>query len=82
MGQAVVKWGDVARYFSRRGFAIYADGGDKIIQAPKDADASRSRQQVRIGHLFSNHAGAELRDGHLSAIKRAFGISCDDILKG
>jgi hypothetical protein len=79
MGQQRAKWGQVKRYFERRGYLIYSDGGDSIIQAPKD-NTQRSRQQVRIGHRFSNHAGDELRSGHLGAIKRAFNVMRDNIL--
>jgi hypothetical protein len=81
MGQPRVKWGDVKRYFERRGYQIYNKGGDAFIVAPKDG-TPRSRQSVLIGHHCSNHAGAELGRGYVRAIERAFGVTLNQILEG
>ncbi len=82
MSQPRPKWKDVERYFLRRGYAIYSDGGDKIIVAPPDADPRRKRQTVRIGHRFAGSPGRELPYGHVSQIKRAFGVTAEDIIAG
>jgi len=79
MSRPAVKWGDVHRYFTRRGYSIYNQGGDSIIAAPNDG-RPRSRKTVRIGHRFSNHPGDELRNAHVAAIERAFGVTRKDIL--
>lgn len=80
MGQPSVKWGQVRRYFKRRNYEIYGSGGDKIIVAPKDSDAARSRQTVLIGHKCCSHAGDEVWPSYLQAIRRAFGVSARDIV--
>ena len=79
MSQPAVKWGQVHRCFTRRGYFIYNQGGDSIIAAQDDG-RSRSRQTVRIGHRFSHHHGSELLKAHLSALQRAFGVTRKDIL--
>jgi hypothetical protein len=82
MSQQPVKWGQVKRYFENRGYEIVSRGGDKIIKAPADNNPIRHRQTVLIGHEYSDSAGTELARGHLSAIKRAFGVTRDEILNG
>lgn len=77
-----VKWGRALAYFNRHGFTIRAQGGDKIVIAPSDGDAVRSRQTVRIGHRFCSRAGDELPPGILGKIRRAFGVTADDLLDG
>ena len=82
MSLPAVKWRHVEKYFLRRGYSIYSDGGDKIIVAPPDLDPRRKRQIVRIGHRFCKSAGCELSKGHLGQIKRAFGVTRAEILAG
>jgi hypothetical protein len=81
MSQPQVKWGVVKRYFESRNYEIVPRGGDKIIKAPKGA-AGVTRNTVLIGHEYSDHAGDCLAPGHLAKIKRAFGVSREDILAG
>jgi hypothetical protein len=75
-----LEWGQVKRYFLTRGYVIYADGGDKLIYAPKDMDHRRRRQVVRIGHKFSTRDNDELLDVHVTRIKLAFGVTKQMIL--
>lgn len=82
MSQPQVRWRDVERYFLRHGYVIRYDGGDTIIQAPKNQSTARSRQQVRIGHQFCRSANTVLSKGHLAQIKRAFSVTADRILAG
>jgi hypothetical protein len=82
MGRPAIKWGMVVRYFKAHGYVVRNDDGDAIIEAPKDNSAHRTRLQVRIGHNFSNHAGDELQGGHIQKLRRAFGVTWQDILKG
>jgi len=83
MSQSPVKWGDVEKYFTRRGYEIRGrKTGDRIIVAPRDDDPKRHRQTVRIGHRFCTHRGHELLRAHLGKIKRAFGVTAEDILGG
>jgi len=79
MSQPRVKWGQAERYFKRNGCTIRSSGGDKIIIAPSDGDTERTRQTVRIGHNYCARAGDELSNGHLSAIRRAFGVTRDQL---
>lgn len=80
MSQPPVKWGDAHRFFARRDYTIYFSGGDAIIVEPKTQDRPRSRRTVRIGPKYCNHRGAELLPAHLSAFKRVFDVSRQDIL--
>ena len=80
MGQSRVKWGDVERYCSRNGYVIKSDGGDKIIQAPKDGKP-RSRHTIRIGHTSCRNAGTELLKVYVSQLRKVFGITTEDLLK-
>jgi len=82
MSQPAVKWKQVEKYFFRRGYDIYSEGGDRVIVAPQDLDPRRKRQVVRIGHRYCNRPGAELSRGHLGQIKRAFGVTAADIRAG
>ena len=82
MGQPRVKWGQVRRYFERRGYEITSSGGECIIRAPRTSDEKRTRPQVTIGHKWCNHAGSELLPCYLQAIRRTFGVSVSDILIG
>ena len=74
------KWGQIERYFRRRNYDIYQDGGDRIIAAPKDNDPTRLRQTVRIGHKFCARSGSQPLGAHLSKIRRAFGVTAEDII--
>ncbi len=80
MGQPAIKWGSVERYFMIRGYEIRHSGGDKIIIAPKDGNPLRNRQSVLIGHNYSDRKGDLLAPGHLAKIRRAFGVTREDIL--
>ena len=82
MSRSQVRWRDVERYFQRHGYVIRHDGGDTIIQAPKNQSTTRLRQQVRIGHRFCRSANTVLSKGHLAQIKRSFGVTADQILAG
>ncbi len=83
MGRPTVKWGQVQKYFIKRGYEITGSGGDTIIKAPADnQNLTASRNQVRIGHKCSNHKGDELYDCYVQSLKRAFGVTWQDILKG
>lgn len=82
MGQPRLKWGQVRAYFLRHGYEITESGGDKIIKAPKDGSGQRTRQQVRIGHTSSRNDGTEMLRCYTSAIRRAFGVSDEDIRNG
>jgi hypothetical protein len=79
MAQPRVKWGQVRRYFERRGYTIRERGGDKIIVAPK-GEAGVLRNTLRIGHTSTRNDGTELLRCYTSAIERVFGVSIDDIL--
>ena len=81
MSQVRPKWKQVERYFLRHGYDVHDSGGDKIVVAPPDLRPDRQRQTVRIGHRFTR-PGAELPWGHLQQIKRAFGVTAEDILAG
>jgi len=78
MGQARLKWGQVEKYFKNLGYEIHADGGDKIIVAPKDGKP-RSRQSVRIGHTSTKNAGTEILKCYESRFRHAFGVDPKDI---
>ena len=80
MSQRSVKWGQAVRYFNRHGYTIDSRGGDKIVVAPKDGDAERSRQSIRVGHTSCNKAGSQILPCYLSKFKNVFGVSIDDIL--
>ena len=82
MSHQSVKWGQVKRYFESRDYVIYGSGGDKIISAPKDGAAERTRQTVLIGHRFCGHAGDEVSPGYIRQIERAFGVTREQLLKG
>jgi hypothetical protein len=80
MSQPAVKWSKVERYFLRRGYVIKSQGGDKIIQAPKDGDAGRSRQQIRIGHTSCSKSGSQVLPCYLAKFKNVFNVKIEDIL--
>ena len=80
MAKRQVKWGQVERYFSRRGYQIRGAGGENMIVAPNTPNANRTRNVVRVGHTSSNHAGSTVLPCYLNAIRRAFGVSVEDIL--
>ncbi len=80
MGWPNVKWGCVEKYFKNHGYDVYSQGGDKVIYAPKDGDTRRQRQMVVIGHNYSDHKGDKLSPGHLAKIRRAFGVTAEQIL--
>jgi hypothetical protein len=75
------EWRDVKRYFLKRHYQIYSDGGDHLIAAPKDNNPNRRRQKVWIGHRFSNRDNVELLNSHFSVIYRAFGVTKRMILE-
>ena len=81
MSQARPKWKQVERYLLRHGYSVYNSGGDKIIVAPPDLNPDRMRQTVRIGPRFTK-PGTELPWGHVHQIRRAFGVTPEDILAG
>ena len=81
MSQARPKWKQVERYLLRHGYSVYDTGGDKIIVAPPDLNPDRMRQTVRIGPRFTK-PGTELPWGHVHQIRRAFGVTPEDILAG
>jgi hypothetical protein len=73
------KWKDYERYFLRRGYTVRKSGGDRIIVAPPNMRPPPNRYTVRIGHLFVK-PGAELPNGHVKQIERAFGVCPGDVL--
>jgi|WetSurMetagenome_2_1015567.scaffolds.fasta_scaffold12491_8 hypothetical protein len=73
------KWKEYERYFLRHGYAIRKSGGDRIIVAPPNMSPPPNRQTVRIGHLYVT-PGEELPTGHVKQIKRAFGVTPNDVL--
>jgi hypothetical protein len=80
MSHRRVKWSDVDRYFTARGYEIQSrKSGDKFIVAPKGAPGT-TRNTCRIGHKCCSNPGDELYDCYLSAIKRFFNVTVDDIL--
>ena len=81
MSQDRPKWKEYERYFLRHGFSVYSKGGDKIIVAPPDQSARRTRQVVVVGHRFAR-PGQELPHGHVRQIERAFGVSPEDVRGG
>jgi hypothetical protein len=82
MSRPPVKWSQLRRYCERHGYEIRGRGGDKKISAPKTQDPKRTRQQVVIGHTSCSRPGAQVLDGYLNLIERAFGITREDIHKG
>lgn len=78
--QQRVKWGQVKRYFDHKGYSIRSKGGDKVIVAPPDGNEGRTRQTVRIGHKFCTRAADELLDAHIAKIRRAFGVTRQQLL--
>ena len=80
MSRPRVKWGQARRYFLRHGYEIRSQGGDKIIIAPPDQNPDRSRQTVRIGHRFCTRPGDELNNAHVQMIRRAFGVTREQLL--
>ena len=81
MSRRPVRWKIARRYFERRGYEIRSQGGDKIIIAPRERIPDHGRQTVRIGHKYCSHDGDELLPAHLSAIRRAFGVTRDELLR-
>lgn len=83
MSQRAVKWSNVKKYFLRRDYVIEGCGGDKIIKAPKQTPAkARTRNQVRIGHKCCSKPGDQVYESYLASLKRAFGVTRNDILNG
>ena len=80
MSQPTVKWGQAERYFTRHGYTIRPQGGDKLVIAPKDGDAARRRQTVRVGHTSSAHAGTPILPVYLSKFRNVFGVTIEMIL--
>ncbi len=84
MSQRAVKWGQVERYFLRRGYEIKSRGqsgsGEKKINAPKGSNPNQTRASVVIGHTSSANSHTQVLDCYLNAIKRAFGVTREDIL--
>lgn len=80
MSQPTVKWGQAERYFIRHGYTIKSSGGEKFVIAPKDGDASRSRQIIRVGHTSCGHSGSKILPVYLSKFNRVFNVSIQDIL--
>lgn len=82
MSHPRVKWRDVERYFTARGFEIKSrKSGDKFIVAPKGT-AGIERLSVRIGHTSCSNSGDEVLDAYLCAIHRFFKVTWQDILHG
>ena len=80
MSQPRVKWGNIERFCNQNGFEIKGKGGDKIIVAPKGDGVPLSRNTVRIGHKSCGRQGAEVLECYISALKRAFGITRQQLL--
>lgn len=74
MSQPPVKWGRLRTFLNRNGFEIDTEGGDKIVSR------GGKGKTHRIGHEYASQPGDELSRGHLSALKRKFGITRKDIL--
>ena len=80
MGQPRVKWGQIERYFAKRGYEIKGSGGDKMIIAPKTDDPNRTRNVVRVGHKWCSSGGSEVLHASLQQIRRSFGVTAEQIL--
>jgi hypothetical protein len=72
MSQPAVKWKQLKHFLKLNGFVIYSTGGDVII--------IKKGITHRIGHKYCNQPGDEISKGHLSAIKRKYGVTRKDIL--
>ena len=81
MSHPRVKWRDVDRYFTARGYQIRPSGGDKFIVAPKGA-AGVKRRACCIGHKCCSNSGDEVWDCYLSQIRKFFGVTIEDLLNG
>ena len=83
MSQPRLKWGEVERYFLRRGYTIRTGGtGEKQVVAPRGPDPKRTRPVVRIGHKWCARPGNELLPAYVKAIERAFGVTAEEIRGG
>lgn len=80
MSRARPKWRQVSRYLKRNNYVVVGDGGDKIVIAPAQGGAARTRNTVRIGHKCCSKPGNEVWPCYTNALNRAFGISLDDLL--
>lgn len=81
--QPRVKWSDVESYWTRRGaegFAIRRKGGDAILVAPA-ADGDHFLTHI-VGHNSCNGKRTEVAEGHVSAIKRKYGVTREQLLGG
>ena len=83
MSQRAVKWKHIQRYFTGKGFTIRpGKGGEKCLVAPKGWQGGSGRSVVRIGHKYCTKANDELPPCYIAAIKRAFGVSRQELLDG
>jgi len=78
MSKRSVKWSEALRYFKNKGYDIGFDGGDCLIKEPL-TDGATKRKIHRVGHRFTGHT-MQLSNGHLSAFKRKFDVTVNDIL--
>ena len=81
MSQPALTWGEVERYCRRHGYEIKPSGEDKLIYPPKSPQ-SGLRPIVRVGHKYCGHAGNQLLPCYISAFKRKFGLTIQDIKNG
>lgn len=72
MSQPAVNWGQLKRYCEDNGFEFYHDGGDTFL--------IKDGIKHRIGHTYCNKHKSEIPRGHMSTLKRKFGITRKDIL--
>jgi hypothetical protein len=73
VSEPAVQWGQLLRYLNQNGYSLENDGGDVIV-------SNNAGKVHRIGHIFCNHRTTHISPGHLSALKRKFGITRKDIL--
>jgi len=78
-----ITWGHIERYCDRRpAYSITSSGGDKIIKGPAVAGTPTGRNVVRIGHTSSKSKKTPVLHCYVQALRRAFGITREDLLLG
>ena len=79
MSGPAITWGQLKRYFIKRGYLIITHDDDAIIIAPPN-DKPRSRNGVRINQRYSSRDNTVIPPVYLRNIENAFGITRDEIL--
>ena len=70
--RGTVTWKQLEDYLKKHDYGIFHSGGDKVIY--------KGPEKHRIGHRYSTEKTDAISPGHLSALKRKFGITPQDIL--